>query len=175
MALPHAVRLKRLYSGAMDIEARIKQWAQAFPAAEVDGRIAELEATAERQREDLAKTEGEIERLKQLGQIRTRLAEPAPPSEPDTDTLLLALVTDAPISRPRHRRDAVLWVFDSDPSKVLHLDDIQAALVKRGWLSDSKNDRHALQMTLSNMVTKTHDLARPKMGYYRLATSDGGS
>jgi hypothetical protein len=149
----------------MDIEETIKAWAEAFPASEVEARIAELESAAIEQREALANTLSEIERLRQLGQIGPRLVD----SMPVPDGNLAAAFFETPVSRPKTRSAAVLRAFDGDHSKTMTVDEIHDQLARRGWLGRSSDERHSLQVALSNMVTKSHELERPKTGSYRLA------
>jgi len=52
-----------------------------------------------------------------------------------------------------------------DGGHGMKLSELRDALVTRGWLTNSKNDYHRLQMTASNMV-RAGQLKRPAQGLY---------
>jgi hypothetical protein len=70
-------------------------------------------------------------------------------------------------------RQAILAVMNAKPQGTsVRLAELSADLQERGWLTDSKNDNHRLQMMASTLV-KENKLSRPTKGYYQLASGSG--
>jgi hypothetical protein len=68
------------------------------------------------------------------------------------------------------KRIAVIRLLSETPGRAQRLADIRSKLIERGWLEDSDNARHALQVSLINMA-KRGELERPEKGYYALTSS----
>jgi hypothetical protein len=171
-AVPSIPGAGRVYSRQMDVEARIQQWLQDFPANELAERIGALEDDAGNLERKLDDVRREISRLRRLSEIRDNLLpalEDSGGAPIDSRISRQVLFGDQDLAvKPKRRRDAVMIVFDGDREKVLHIDQIHAWFVERGWLGESENERHALQVTLSKMF-KAGELIRPRMGFYQLA------
>jgi hypothetical protein len=72
-------------------------------------------------------------------------------------------------------RQAILSVMNEKREGTgVRLAELSADLQERGWLSDSKNDNHRLQMMASTLV-KENKLFRPAKGVYQLASGNSGA
>jgi len=150
------------------VEQQLATWLEAFPTGEVDARIEELEVEIAEREQENERSRDEIDRLRGLQELRTRLAPSTGKNGTvPEDAALFALAADTPRKRPASKREAVRAVLQTKPFESWPLPDIRSALVKRGWLGDNPKDRHALDMTLSNMV-KDGSIERPGKGRYRL-------
>jgi hypothetical protein len=68
---------------------------------------------------------------------------------------------------PATRREAIEAVMKSDPERAWRLSEVRATLIARGWLPDTEESNHRLQVAVSRMF-KRKQLERPQTGFYKL-------
>src|SRR5947209_7692555 len=122
----------------------ITTWLESFPYRDARARYTVLQAKKQ-------EIDAELMRLMQFialyEQEHPNVAGRKQPEQP-TDEV-------APV---RSLRDGIVRVIDGGHG--MKLSELRDALVTRGWLTNSKNDYHRLQMTASNMV-RAGQLKRP--------------
>jgi hypothetical protein len=138
---------------AQILEISLDQWLDSFPIDKVQAQLAELE-----------RTKGTIEAA--IESLNRRLAIWAAMREHQAGF-------DNSARRPS-KRDAVVTLLERDPYREFAASEIRDKLIEDGLLEDSKKARHALEMTLSNMV-KRGEAVRPRKGFYKLSPSQGGT
>lgn len=133
------------------LEAQLDRWVDSFPVEAIQQHLAELQA---RKGTIDAAIESLTKRLQVWQAIRAH----------DAGRGVSVVVPT--------KRESVLVLLDRDPTREFSLAEIREYLVDCGLLENSARARHALEVTVSNMVRRG-EIARPKRGFYALVSPGG--
>jgi hypothetical protein len=149
--------------------SKIETWLASLPDEAVDAELADLEAQVEALQREIA-VRREVLEMKRRWQgapaagTNNRHA-PAPPGRRLADEEELPAHEERP-GRMRGK-EAVLAVMRDKPESVWTLDALAEAMIARGWMDRTEDDRHALQVACSRMYRRK-ELRRMRPGVYRL-------
>jgi hypothetical protein len=94
-------------------------------------------------------------------------SEPSPAANGKPSTMAAAGGVPLNETIPATRREAIEAVMKSDPERAWRLSEVRATLIARGWLPDTEESNHRLQVAVSRMF-KRKQLERPQTGFYKL-------
>ena len=156
---------------------KIETWLASLPDDAVEAELADLEAQMQALQQQIAVR-------RELLEMKRRL-QGAPAGEtPDQGTSDGAVPKrgvehefpgDDDRAQRKRGKEAILAVMRDDPESLWSLDRLADALVARGWMDRSDDDKHALQVACSRMYRRK-ELRRMRPGVYRLhpRMRDGG-
>jgi hypothetical protein len=126
----------------------INAWLESFPYRDAQTRLKALQVKKQ-------EIDAELMRLMQLVAVYEHEHRPSR-TQPEQPTEEVEPVRSLRLAIARVMRDS---------DRGMRLSELRDVLVERGWLTNTKNDYHRLQMAASNMV-KAAQLKRPEQGLY---------
>jgi Tfp pilus assembly protein FimV len=148
------------------VDGWVERWLQTLPVEDVHREVAQLEVR-------IAELQAEIDKRRELLAMRQRWLDGGAPEAHAPEPTAEAPQTPAPDAEPATperptRADALLRLLAEDPERTWKLSHLRTELVARGWLEDTREASASLQVTASKL-TRAGRIARPKAGRYRAA------
>jgi hypothetical protein len=148
------------------VDGWVERWLQTLPVDDVHREVAQLEAR-------IAELQAEIDKRRELLAMRQRwldggAPEPAVPEAATEEAHPAAPEPESATPERPTRADALLRLLTEDPQRTWKLSHLRTELVARGWLEDTREASASLQVTASKL-TRAGRIARPKAGRYRAA------
>ncbi len=157
--------------------SKIQTWLASLPDEAVEAELADLLAQIEDLQRQVAVRREVLEMKRRwqgapAGDTTDRRAPVQAGRRPAVEEELPA--DDERVGRKRGK-EAILAVMRDKPENVWTLDALAEAMVARGWMDRTEEDRHALQVACSRMYRRK-ELRRMRPGVYRLhpRMRDGG-